>query len=82
VAYSRFLKKAEIRRTGGQMKKRDELKELRAKSKEEVLEKIKGSELELMKLRFRHAQGQLKQTAQLSSLRRSIARAKTVLSSM
>ena len=61
------------------MKKRDEIKELRSLSDSELIERIASTEEELMKLRFRSASGQLEQTAQLTKLRRRIARAATVL---
>ena len=61
------------------MKRRDEIKELRSLSEEELNEKVSGLEEELMKLRFRHASGQLEQTAQLKSLRKRVARMKTLL---
>ena len=61
------------------MKRTDELKELRGMGADEVSKKIAEHEEELMKLRFRHASGQLDATAQLKTLRGQIARAKTVL---
>ncbi len=61
------------------MKKREELKELRNLSAQELGERMLGTEEELMKLRFRHASGQLEQTAQLKVLRRKVARIKTLL---
>jgi large subunit ribosomal protein L29 len=61
------------------MKKRDEIKELRELGEGELEERALSIQEELMKLRFRHASGQLEQTAQLSILRRRIARLKTML---
>ncbi len=61
------------------MKTRDEIKELRGLKDSELADRALSTEEELMKLRFRHASGQLEQTAQLEKLRRRIARIKTVL---
>jgi len=61
------------------MKRNDELKELRAAGKEDIQQKITAAQEELMKLRFKHASGQLEQSARSGVLRRSIARAKTIL---
>jgi large subunit ribosomal protein L29 len=62
-----------------EMKRKDELKELRGASKEALQEKISSAQEELMKLRFKHASGQLESSARSGVLRRSIARAKTIL---
>ena len=61
------------------MKKQEEIKSLRDVGEEEVIKKITSHQEELMKLQFRHGAGQLEQSAQLNALRKSIARAKTVL---
>jgi large subunit ribosomal protein L29 len=61
------------------MKKRDEIKELRELGEGELEERALSIQEELMKLRFRHASGQLEQTAQLNVLRRRVARIKTLL---
>jgi large subunit ribosomal protein L29 len=61
------------------MKTTDKLKELRGMNAEELKSSIASTEQELLNLRFRHAAGQLEQTAQLKQLKRSIARIKTVL---
>lgn len=61
------------------MKSQEELKQLRESSVEDLQKKVASSEHELMNLRFRHASGQLKHTAQLKAVRRTISRAKTVL---
>ena len=58
---------------------KDKLKELRELSTEEIVKAIHSSEEELMKLRFRHAAGQLEQTAQMTTIRRQVAQARTVL---
>lgn len=63
------------------MKRAEELKTLRGESVETLRGKVNEMKEELMKLRFRHATGQLEQTARLSTLRRSIARAMTVINS-
>lgn len=61
------------------MKKKTQLKEFRGLDRSELAKKVEGFEEELMKLRFRQASGQLTQSAQLRSLRVSIARGKTLL---
>ena len=48
-------------------------------SKEDLSEKVQTLKEELMKLRFKHSSGQLTQSANLSRLRKSIARIRTVL---
>jgi large subunit ribosomal protein L29 len=60
------------------MKKKDEIRELRGLNRDEVAERLKSVEEELMKLRFRHRSGQLPQSAQLGELRRRAARLKTI----
>ena len=59
------------------MKRAEEIKALRGES----VETLRGKVLEMMKLRFRHATGQLEQSARLTTLRRNIARAMTIISS-
>ena len=61
------------------MKSKNQIKDLRALSSQEL--KQRGSKVaeELMKLRFRKKTGQLQQTHMLMSLRRELARIKTVL---
>ena len=61
------------------MKAQDEINELRQLNAETLKEKILESENELMNLRFRHSTTQLVKTAQLGRLRKTVARAKTVL---
>jgi large subunit ribosomal protein L29 len=53
--------------------------ELRNSSREEVAKKIQELEEELFNLRFQAKMGQLANGLQLRMVRRSIARAKTVL---
>ena len=60
------------------MKRKGELAELRGLSEDELAKKVSDTEHELMNLRFRKAAGQLSQSSQLSRLRRTIARAKTL----
>ena len=62
------------------MKTTEKLKEIRGLSVQELRPSIESTEQELMNLRFRHAAGQLEQTSQLKTLRRKVARARTVLS--
>jgi len=61
------------------MKSKEKLKEYRSMSADALQEKVLSIQEELMNLRFRHASGQLEQTAQLRNLRKDIARIKTVL---
>ena len=61
------------------MKSKDKLKEYRGMSAEDLQGSIASTEEELMNLRFRHASGQLQQTAQLTQLKRQVARARTIL---
>jgi large subunit ribosomal protein L29 len=53
--------------------------ELRELSIDQLQEKEKDFREEEFKLRFRHATGQLEQTARLKSLKRDIARVKTIV---
>jgi large subunit ribosomal protein L29 len=53
--------------------------ELRELSTDQLQEKEKDFREEEFKLRFRHATGQLEQTARLKSLKRDIARVKTIV---
>lgn len=62
------------------MKAKEELKEFRSLSALEIAERIRSTRQEMMNLRFRKASGQLAQSAQVSVLRRRIARLNTVLS--
>ncbi len=62
------------------MKAKEELKEYRTISESEIETRIVAAHQEIMNLRFRKASGQLTQSAQIHSLRKKIARLKTVLS--
>lgn len=62
------------------MKKKNKIEEFRKQSGPALEEQITSLEEEFLRLRFRHASGQLEQTAQLRALRRQIAQGKTVLS--
>lgn len=62
------------------MKKKDEIRTLRELSAEELKSKVITAKEELMHLRFKHASGQLEKTSSLEALKRSVARASTVLS--
>ena len=53
--------------------------EIRALSTEEIKAKIADTREELMKLRFQQVMGQLTDTSRLISMRRDIARMKTIL---
>ncbi len=53
--------------------------ELRALSDQELRAKQTEAAQELFRLRFRHASGQLDNTAQLRKVRRQLARIKTLL---
>lgn len=64
------------------MKRKEQLKEVRGMEAAELREKESALREELMKLRFRGSSGQLEQTAQLSAVRKQIARVRTVLREM
>lgn len=53
--------------------------EIRAKTSEEIQRDLREAQRELMNLRFQKAQGQLTNPALLRTLRRDIARMKTIL---
>lgn len=61
------------------MKQSEQRKEFRGKSQEQLETLVSEKEDELMKLRFKQATTQLEQTGQLKQIRRSIARAKTII---
>jgi len=61
------------------MKSTDKMKEFRGMGEGELKSALESSERELLNLRFRHAAGQLEQSAQIRALRRQIARARTVI---
>ncbi len=56
--------------------------EIRAKSREEILEELEGCQRELLNLRIQWQAGELKNSAQYAKTRRNIARMKTVLREM
>ena len=55
------------------------LKELRAMDEATILAEIETLKTELFNLRFKHATGQLENTARLYNVRKTIARMKTIL---
>ncbi len=61
------------------MKRTKELEEYRGLSEADLASRLHSLQEELMNLRFRHRSGQLDQTSQLQTLRKRIARAKTLL---
>jgi large subunit ribosomal protein L29 len=61
------------------MKRQDDLREIRELDEEGRLGRLSSLEQELMSLRFKHASGQLEQTAQLGILRKRIGRVKTII---
>jgi len=61
------------------MKKRDRLNELKKLDVKALGEKARTLAEELMRLRFRHASGQLEQSSLLNVTRRDLARTKTLL---
>ncbi len=61
------------------MKAKDKLKEFRGMVIGDLRTAVASTEEELLKLRFRHAAGQLEQTAQIKSLKKTIARGRTIL---
>ncbi|MCH4285907.1 MULTISPECIES: 50S ribosomal protein L29 [Bacillota] len=54
-------------------------KEIREKSNTEILQEIEALKDELFNLRFQQATGQLSDTARLKTVKKDIARMKTVL---
>lgn len=54
-------------------------KEIREKTNEELLQEIDTLKDELFNLRFQQATGQLENTARLKTVKKTIARIKTVL---
>lgn len=61
------------------MKSTNELKELKSLDEKALKEKLASTEHELMNIRFKQAAGQLEHTAQLATLRKRIARLRTML---
>lgn len=56
--------------------------EIRAKSREDILEELEGCKRELLNLRIQWQAGELKNYAQYAKAKRDIARMKTVLREM
>jgi large subunit ribosomal protein L29 len=56
--------------------------ELRELSEEELIRRESEIKDQLLKLRFQHAQGQLENAAKMKTLRRDIARIRTILVEM
>jgi large subunit ribosomal protein L29 len=55
-------------------------KEIREMDNEAILKEIDNLKREMFDLRFKHATGQLENTARLSTVRKTIARMKTIMS--
>ena len=53
--------------------------EIRALTRDELDQKVKDQRAQLFNARVKHATGQLENTAQISALRREVARLETVL---
>ncbi len=56
--------------------------ELRELSEEELIRRESEIKDQLLKLRFQHAQGQLENAAKMKTLRRDIARIRTIIVEM
>ncbi|MGI6392903.1 MAG: 50S ribosomal protein L29 [Candidatus Izemoplasmatales bacterium] len=56
------------------------VKEIREMDNAAILKEIENLKKEMFDLRFKHATGQLENTARLSTVRKTIARMKTILS--
>jgi len=56
------------------------VKEIREMDNDAILKEIDNLKKEMFDLRFKHATGQLENTARLSTVRKTIARMKTILS--
>ena len=63
------------------MKSTEYMKELQAKTVEELSEELVSAKKELFNLRFQNATNQLQNTARISEVRKNIARIQTVISS-
>lgn len=61
------------------MKRQDDLKEIRELDQSGRLARLATLEQESMGLRFKHASGQLEQTAQLKTIKKRISRIKTII---
>ena len=62
------------------MKSTEYLKELQGKSVEELTEELVSAKKELFNLRFQNATNQLKNTAEITKVRKNIARIQTAIS--
>ncbi|SDZ85068.1 LSU ribosomal protein L29P [Lachnospiraceae bacterium NK3A20] len=62
------------------MKSSEYMKELQNKSVEELNEDLVSAKKELFNLRFQNATNQLKNTAQITTVRKNIARIETAIS--
>lgn len=56
-----------------------QVKEIRAMDTASILTEIENKKKEMFNLRFKHATGQLETTSELSTVRKTIARMKTIL---
>ncbi|MCP4366060.1 MAG: 50S ribosomal protein L29 [Planctomycetes bacterium] len=56
--------------------------EIRAKSREEILEELEGCNRELLNLRIQWQAGEMKNSSQYARTRKDVARMKTVLREM
>ena len=63
------------------MKSSEYMKELQAKSSEELAEALVSAKKELFNLRFQNATNQLQNTARITEVRKNIARIQTVITS-
>jgi len=55
------------------------ISEIRNYTNEELLNLVEEKKRQLMEMRFQHAMGQIRNTAQLQVVKRDIARIKTIL---
>ncbi|MCD6103565.1 MAG: 50S ribosomal protein L29 [Thermotogae bacterium] len=55
------------------------ISEIRNYTNEELLNLVEEKKKQLMEMRFQHAMGQIRNTAQLQVVKRDIARIKTIL---
>ena len=67
------------KRTVKQVKTKNYVEELRAKSAEELNEDLVSAKKELFNLRFQNATNQLDNTARIKEVRQNIARIQTVI---
>ena len=61
------------------MKTKDYVKDLKAKSAEDLSQELVAAKKELFNLRFQNATNQLDNTARIKEVRRNIARIQTVM---